>query len=322
MAHAAVPGQTYRAEIPQTNQSCEAEAQAMAARFLAATKVDFARGDCVEVYQTHTPNGKRTVYSIEVSYPGDLALDPASSVYGVDDMLWDMTGKFSGLYSDYDRCVADLALRTEEYRQHTGLMPVAAFCERSSTTANYVMQVDGFGMPRQRLYVFAPDRLEVPTDATVINGVKALISRMGAQLVAEQGARLFYYSEKSIHLRGSSVAYFDDPKYCQAQLSEAQKIFTGQGSVPAIVHCVAATDIPVPAAVELAVIYSGVDAPASFDGREIYPSFEECRLDHDRVLAREAREHSLVVGGLCRPSEDGHYVMAIYQNRFARGGGG
>lgn len=285
----------------------------MAARFLAATKADFAQGDCVEIYQTHTSNGKRTVYSIEVSYPGELAFDPASSVYGVGDLSWDMTGKFSGLYLDYDSCVADLVLRTAEYRQHTGLMPVAAFCERSSMTTDYVMQVDGFGEPRKTLYVFAPDRIAVATDAAVVSDVKAMISRMGAQLVAEQGARLFYYSEESIHLRGASAADFDNLKYCQEQLGEAQKIFTNHDSAPASVHCVATTDILIPFAVELAVIYSGVDSPTSFDGREIYASFEECRLDHDGALAREAREHPFVVGGLCRPSEDGHYVLAVYQ---------
>jgi hypothetical protein len=311
---AATSVQYYQAQIPQTSRSCEAEAQAMATRFSAATKAS-VRGSCVEVYQTHTSNGNRTVYSIEVSYPAEKAFNPASSVYGVGYSDWDTTGKFLGLYLDYDSCVADLPRRAEEYRQHTRLIPVAAFCERSAnlSRADYILQVDGFGQPKQTLNVLAPDLLPFPTDAALANEVKNVLPRFGAQLVAEQGSRLFYYSEKPIHLRGSAAAYFDNPDHCRAQIQEAQKIFTDQDAAPANVHCVVTPHTH--SETTLAVVYASIDLRDSFKGTERYPSFEECLLNRDRALNRAARTHSWVVGGICQREifHEDSYVLEIYQ---------
>jgi hypothetical protein len=298
----------YRVHMPKSDLSCEKEAQLLGDRFKAATGLAVTEQKCVGTVTLNADGKAYTLYTLSITYTGDAPVYPYTAYFG-ESATYDTPSNLVGTYSLFSDCLADLPGQLKQFEAQTGLIAVSAGCEpgQMDIESNYVLKIEGFGDPKNRLFVLDPKR-NVQATPEWNDKLASIIPLKGGTIVKRNKEMVYYYASSVLPAREVSLAFFNKKEECLAQLDQAQKIFKNVGADVVYADCLAPArvDGPSPGA-RLEVIHDsyvmvGGDSGLR-DSAIDYYSFAECMADRDAVLADLLAKHSRVLGGICHPKD-------------------
>jgi hypothetical protein len=319
----------YFARIPQTQLSCKDEANALAARFTAATQIAVTAATCTD-QPTLTAEGQSyQLYSLDLTY--QVLPENVPSQYTAilgDAQNYGIANRGNAYYDTYAACLADIAAQSTMYAAQTQLSAVAAYCvaETDLDTAQYSMKLESFGTPAARLYgldIQSDQEFSDPIAAPGTNSSKpfyqavvGLLLESGAKITRSTDTMVAYYAATEAAVSQTELGYFDNADECTAQLPQVHALFIATGATDVYQVCQPLSDDANAKTVSLQVAYNSFDMVESDEGynSQNYYSFQECMNDSARAFAAASQTMQKALGGLCIPDEmhEGQYVFEVF----------
>lgn len=225
---------------PRANPECQDDADAVAAKFTSAG-ADVLSASCVkddgisaEISLFLDANKVPPIYSAVFGHRVESLLTHNSSSTPINHRH-DL-GRAIGLFQTREACLAQVATRHAAFEQKTGLPVIATQCIPLGYGSGYVMQIDGFGTPRQRLttygHTFFTNQLDdsLPqkiADRLQSNGFEMIDMRwIGNSLLA------IGWGEPNLDLQVVDFNwsnYFATPAECENQRMQLMSFLTANG---------------------------------------------------------------------------------------------
>ena len=299
----------YLVRVPATSLSCEQEANLLLQRFLGATKITEAQGTCKEVLNVTFNKKSYSLYSLMITYQAQSPMTPYSNTWGTTSQTGIPEGLLGGMYDTFHDCLEALPLKTQQYETYTQLPAVSAFCEVASHGHQFLLQVDGFGTPVNRLFTYHPRYTSTPELRAFI---PELITKMGGQAAFTFEANSYYFAPQMLQIGEQSFGIMDSAAHCDAQTEEATNIMQKAGSTIMYTICTGRSGTILQA---IADSSSYIRSDFGTYSRNYY-SWSECMNDKARVLADEASMGNRPFGAICRPdySNDELFKIEIYSH--------
>lgn len=307
-AMAPVQSHQYWVRIPQTNISCEEEANRLALKFETATQLKVTEKLCRGTIDATMGKEKVKLYSLLLTYPAEQKVSIKSTQLEATSF-----GRYHSpkpAYDTYSDCVADLENQVQHFERQTQLPAIAAFCDRAkSTLTGFALEIQSAGKPAAELNAFLLETPEV--DARLEQDVRQFVESLGAQVVRDRGTTLFYYSAKPLSIRQPIFSNFTSPERCERQIEAIHAILRDSGSTKAYVRCLPSSNGMFTRTYTLA---DGWAFLSRSEAEDVYYSFDECMSDRTRVLNERKNHWNAAVGALCveNPLGDDRFKMEIY----------
>lgn len=283
-AAGSAPDKIYRVRIPAMSRTCVEEANLLSQHFLQATGVSPTKAECTDTAAYPADGKNYFVFVLTIFYSSEAQVSLTSSVYGFNGLpIGDNggLGDYYGMYDSYSSCVDHLQSRVQEYEKYTGLKAIDSFCTRARVSDTYVVQVDGFGKPQQKLSTFDSGFGSSPTSSE-LDELLQFARQQGASVVDQFQSRIFYYSHESLNFRAFRFFSYQTPEICSAQIDEARRILN-QMQLPSIIRCSHTSKEEIDTETLLAISV-GYGYPLERDVTEKYFSLSECLADRERIL--------------------------------------
>lgn len=296
------PDQVYRVRIPARSNSCSEEAKNLAEGFKKATGINPVKSTCTGAVTISEQGQNHTLYSLTLLYPAGKTPDQVSIKYGhmKSPIIGgpNEPGDYYGIYTSYQACLDALDDKTDEFERFTELHTVSSYCSKARLDDAYVLTVEGFGTPKQRLYTFDSSVGSRP-DRSLQQEVLLHLQQKGVTIVDIVGSRLFYYSERPTDLRQKQLLSYQSEETCNLQLDEARMIVNGFDKTSQIVRCIQAGGTT-QKVFNLVGILSNSTYLSNHMRPERYVSLEECLADIPRVASAHTYYYGRAAfGALC-----------------------
>lgn len=309
----------YFARIPQSQLSCQDEANALAARFTAATQIAVTAAKCTDQPKLTAEGQDYELYSIDLTYSVLPENQPMqyTAVLG-DGMNYGVTAHGNAYYDTYADCLADLAAQSSMYAAQTQLSLVAGYCvsEADLDTAQYSMKLESFGTPASRLYGLDVQSAQNRTSKPFYDAVLGLLTESGAKITRTTNTMVVYYAPEQAAITQAEMGIFDNADECKVQLDSVHTLFSATGATHVVESCLPLSDNPSAKAVSMEVAYNTSDIVMGDNGygSHNYYSFAECMADRDRAFAAASQTMAKALGGLCLPDEmhEGQYIFETF----------
>jgi hypothetical protein len=305
----ALPSFSVRYKFASGGESCETRAAQVAvavetAGKLIAPELKNVQGVCQARLPLVGNADGYTADVIVVTYQAKFALYPYRAIFGGSTFIDDAV-ESAGLYPTYADCLAAMEPQTRLFQAETTLLPIGAYCTATHTEFHpgYSLTIESVGTPKRSLRVYSEDRYRSTDDRTeILQAVAdAVIAAKGT--IAYRDARLvFYYSGGGgVRINVTPLGYFRDLTQCTSQKDEAQSIFVKAGMRSVRTFCqVNGGDTAYPSW-SLTSVSEGYSVIHDDFGTHSprYDTFEECRLDLNRIVDQLASSGRPPFGGLC-----------------------
>ena len=311
------PTFTYETQIPapSSGSSCDQEAQSLGQRFASVTGRKVTAAQCQQVVNFQADGATQTVFLLSVNYSGVNQLYPVATLLGYIDVS-NMPSDYTGIYSSYADCLADMSAQESLYTLNTELPVVSAYCQAGTSpeSASYFLRIESFGALKRNLFV---DTINLPgpdASATIEEAVQIFTSLPDVHIAKRVANTLLYYSESLTDFSHNSLDLFDDASQCTAQLPEVQTMYNNLGKDVGNKNFLAKC-LPVGGesqSVSLEVFYV---SPGYVMGGPAYNSpnyftFDECMANRDAIVTQLQKNNSQVLGALCHKA-DGTQVFQL-----------
>jgi hypothetical protein len=301
---------SLRLRVAHGPQSCDEQAQTLAARFSSLTGRKITDAKCVE--RISVPgNSHRELDVIAITYTGSLEIIPAKTlVSGPDEETEFQPGQHYGIYSSYDNCLNDSNKQISNFEASTALKAFALTCEADQLFGeSYIMTIMSFGNAKTHLYAFEPFRHALSAQTKTL--VSQMLKEAGASAIQSLGSTFLYYAPSPAPVRGQTLGLFNSEAQCSSQLSDVKKLVAKTGATVSSVTCISDSTTSYSVEVIDNSFYwlkddQGLDSP-------VYYSFSECMNDRSRYLANYSTVLGHAVGGLCEISTIGSSALNQYR---------
>jgi ABC-type molybdate transport system substrate-binding protein len=304
-AHAAtLNNYTLRILVPIAGSSCDTATTAYGHQFETATGIEVGSATCA----VSTPD----LYVLTINYAAAQPVDLYTANLGqatsdLDPEPYDG----AGIYADSATCNADLAGQKTAFATNTGLNVFTAYCiQDSQGIGQYILTIEGFGQPKEKLYVF--EAFMDTADAQSMSSARQLLTSAGATVVKQDGANLYYYSIAPTTAVKTNFGVFSSAQDCTSQIQAAQNILNAAGATKTEVVCV--FDDP-STMLESIHLGTGLVTNDSLDAGQTYHSLQECLGDEARVDAYERSLQVKTLGEICVTDVDPNtYQMTVFRH--------
>lgn len=152
-----------------------------------------------------------------------------------------------GFYASQEQCQQALEAEKAHFAESTGIIPVAWMCRRTISFAYpWATQIDGFGQPLVRPYIFnghffaeVNDTSEIA--AAVASSIRSeFVDLVGVRVGTREGETTIvirYYAASRAPVSLQSVANYDSMTACESRREEVFGLFTEMGSRSMSVFC-------------------------------------------------------------------------------------
>jgi len=297
----------YHVRIPATAHSCEQEAKLLQDRFTEATQLTNAQGACKQVLDVTFDEKHYTLYSLMVTYSAEAPVTPYSAVWGTLSYSGMPSTTVGGIYDTFDQCQAAIALKKAQFEQHTELSAVSAFCEVAPYERQFLLKIDGFGIPAMKLFNQVPRTISGPELRAFL---PEMIGKLGGQSVFVSGTSHFYFAKELFAIQEQAFGLMDTAEHCSLQIPEAIRIFQQAKSKHIYAVCDGSSR----------GLQAMGDTPHMIlgdygHGSILYYSFAECLSDKERVLNDEIAMGRSPLGAICRPdwAQRDIFILELYK---------
>jgi hypothetical protein len=281
---------------PAGDLSCQAEADALAARVQKATGVTIYKQNCVHDYKTS--------FDLSVAYVADQAL-PLESTF--DHQQVDSQGTYLTLAD----CQAGLAAEAKFFQDSTGLTPVTAYCfddEGAGAKYTYLARVEALGSTKVHAWSdnFLVDGRPLARLDEVAQSIQTALNHHGLRVehvtidngIGFYRLGLHYYAAIKLNVDVRKLAVYRSEETCEGQIPVANQLFSSAAVEPMGVFC-AEPDLRLDINL-LVVTANPTHAYRAETAPDTYKTFDDCQNDKGRVL--DFYRHSLqrdAFGAIC-----------------------
>lgn len=310
------PTQSYEywVRVPATQVSCQVEAELLAKRFSTLTHLPVKTASCRAVVDAHFDGNLVRLYSLALTYE---ATEPASlyraSVGGVTDPS-SADSAVAG-FSQYAECLAHVSKQANFFEVNTGLLPFVAYCEpaRNLGSIQYVINIEGFGEPKLRLFSFNLEAtvFQKDFDPSLNQSAIRFLRSFGAEIIHTEGDVSYYYGKPGIFFNQMKFGHFARQEDCVVQEDTVRSILKSSGVTREMTQCVFQES----SKGFLLYSLSGGNRLFLMENRvgTNYYSLTECLEDRSRILSKYVA-NAPEAGAICREDSiiSGVYQMTVY----------
>jgi hypothetical protein len=305
---------SYRVKVPVVDKtSCDQNAAMLAKRFAAATDklTQNVTGAC-QTRQTSS-DGNYMVDILVINYQAEAPVAPYTANYSAPILVSDKQETYE-TFATYSDCSGALSAQADYFTAQTGLAPVAAYCEPASLDRGFLMKIESFGEARNKLFAFNSNFAVDIEIAPFVPYAAAAIKNLGGSIAYKDAYRIMYYAPKALPIQTHSYIMAKSSD-CEDQKTELDNILGGFKHENISVFCTQTSEN-----IYLLSSVSSGDLPVELDYSHTSPSYstyEECKLDRQRMVDAAKQSGRTVVGALCTVGNGiNSYAAEIFESYY------
>jgi hypothetical protein len=224
--------QTYSTRVPAENGlTCQQQAQNLAEKIVRILKVTISETPTCFESSFKDNNSSYNLRSINVHYVADqnsVYNNLYNAQYSSDYLDGQPQGE-NGIYPTYQNCLNDLLNRQVEFTNHTSLEAVSASCNPDKVSSNYVLNIEGFGIPKEKMYSMSISNYSSDLNR-FINETAAVINKANASAVVKYENGILYYSKSELFSQSFDLNLLKNEVQCQSQRMAMEKLYSSKES--------------------------------------------------------------------------------------------